>query len=161
MNIRRLVVAVAACAALLLAVPMAHAQQQTGSITGSVSDDSGAVLPGVNVTLTGDRIIGGTQSKVTDASGSYRFDRLAPGAYDVKFELQGFRTVDRPDVRISAGVRGDHQRQDGSRRPERDDHGHRRIADGGRPLERAADGHEPGNPRGRARPAATRGRWPS
>ncbi len=103
MNIRRVVVAVAACAALLLAVPMAHAQQQTGSITGSVSDDSGAVLPGVNVTLTSDRIIGGTQSMVTDATGAYRFDRLAPGGYDVKFELQGFKSVDRPDVRISAG----------------------------------------------------------
>ena len=35
-------------------------------------------------------------------SGTYRFDRLVPGTYHVKFELQGFRTVDRPDVRISA-----------------------------------------------------------
>ena len=46
MNIRRLVVAIAACAAMLLAVPLAHAQQ-TGSIAGTVTDDSGAVLPGV------------------------------------------------------------------------------------------------------------------
>jgi hypothetical protein len=33
--------------------------QQTGSITGTVTDDSGAVLPGVNVTVTSDRLIGG------------------------------------------------------------------------------------------------------
>ncbi len=103
MTIRGVVVTVAACAAILLAAPMARAQQQSGSITGSVSDASGAVLPGVNVTLTSDRLIGGAQTMVSDTSGAYRFDRLAPGAYNVKFELQGFKTVDRPDVRISAG----------------------------------------------------------
>src|SRR5918993_419063 len=90
------------CMAVLLGAPLAHAQVQTGSITGTVTDASGAVLPGVNVTITGDRLIGGPQTQVTDASGTYRFDRLVPGSYNVKFELQGFRTVDRPDVRISA-----------------------------------------------------------
>ena len=36
--------------------------QQTGSIVGAVSDTSGAVMPGVTVTLTGDRLIGGTET---------------------------------------------------------------------------------------------------
>lgn len=90
-----------ACMALLLGAPLAHAQT-TGSITGSVTDASGAVLPGVSITLSGDRLIGGPQTQVTDTSGTYRFDRLVPGSYNVKFELQGFRTVDRPDVRINA-----------------------------------------------------------
>ena len=83
--------------------PALSAQVQTGSITGTVSDASGAVLPGVNVTLTGDRLIGGTQTIVTDATGDYRFDRLSPGTYDVKFELQGFKTVERADVVVNAG----------------------------------------------------------
>ncbi len=103
MNIRRVVVAVAACIAVLLGAFPARAQVLTGSITGIVADTSGAVLPGVNVTVTGERLIGGPQTQVTDATGSYRFDRLVPGAYGVKFELQGFKTVDRPDVRLSAG----------------------------------------------------------
>ena len=67
-----------------------------------MTDASGAVLPGVNVTLTGDRLIGGPQIQVSDTSGTYRFDRLVPGSYNVKFELQGFRTVDRPNVIINA-----------------------------------------------------------
>jgi hypothetical protein len=92
---------VLASLAILLAAPLAQAQT-TGSITGIVTDTSGAVMPGVTITLTSDRLIGGPQTQVSDASGTYRFDRLAPGAYAVKFELQGFRTVDRPDVRISA-----------------------------------------------------------
>ena len=87
--------------ALLLGAPLAHAQT-TGSITGLVTDASGAVLPGVTITLSGDRLIGGPQTQVSDTNGTYRFDRLVPGAYNVKFELQGFRTVERPDVRISA-----------------------------------------------------------
>ena len=90
-----------ACMAVLLGAPLAHAQT-TGSITGTVTDASGAVLPGVSITLSGDRLIGGPQTQVSDTSGAYRFDRLVPGTYGVKFELQGFRTVDRPDVRISA-----------------------------------------------------------
>jgi hypothetical protein len=91
-----------AALALLLGTGLAHAQVTTGSITGTVTDASGAVLPGVTITLSGDRLIGGPQTQISDANGVYRFDRLVPGSYHVKFELQGFRTVDRPDVRISA-----------------------------------------------------------
>src|SRR5215475_6592333 len=87
---------------LVLAVPAALAQVQTGSITGTITDTSNAVLPGVNVTLSGERLIGGEQTQVSDATGTYRFDRLSPGAYVVKFELQGFRGVTREDIRISA-----------------------------------------------------------
>ncbi|HUU33618.1 MAG TPA: TonB-dependent receptor, partial [Vicinamibacterales bacterium] len=96
------VVAVAACVALLCGTASARAQVTLGSITGTATDASGAVLPGVTVTLSGERLIGGPQSAVTDANGVYRFARLSPGTYGVKFELAGFRTVDRPDVRISA-----------------------------------------------------------
>ncbi|HWI17138.1 MAG TPA: TonB-dependent receptor, partial [Vicinamibacterales bacterium] len=87
--------------AILLGAPLAHAQT-TGSITGVVTDGSGAVLPGATITLSGERLIGGPQTQVSDTGGAYRFDRLVPGTYSVKFELQGFRNVENPEVRISA-----------------------------------------------------------
>jgi len=98
--IRRLGVIVMV-AGLLAAAP-ATAQVSTGSITGVVSDTTGAVLPGATVTLAGERLIGGSQTAVTGAGGAYRFDRLPPGTYEIHFELAGFRTVQRQDIRISA-----------------------------------------------------------
>jgi hypothetical protein len=90
------------CALSLMVAASASAQVQTGSIVGVASDPSNAVLPGVTVSLSGERLIGGVQTQVTDSTGAYRFDRLPPGAYSVKFELQGFKTVTRDDIRVSA-----------------------------------------------------------
>jgi hypothetical protein len=78
------------------------AQSETGTITGTVTDQSGAVVPGVTVTLTSAAIIGGTRSDVTSAIGAYKFIALPPGSYDLKFELSGFRTVSREGIRITA-----------------------------------------------------------
>jgi outer membrane receptor protein involved in Fe transport len=80
----------------------AGAQVQTGSITGVVTDSSGAILPGVAVSLSGERLIGGVQTQISDAIGSYRFDRLPPGSYHLKFELQGFRTLERDGILVNA-----------------------------------------------------------
>lgn len=52
-----------AAALALLAAGQAHAQPATGSITGVVRDSSGAVLLGVTLSLTGDRMIGGAQAR--------------------------------------------------------------------------------------------------
>ncbi len=98
----RLVLRVVVCALCILTAGIAHAQVQTGSITGTVTDSSNAVLPGATVTLTGERLIGGTAVQVTDAGGIYRFDRLSPGAYAVKIELQGFKSITNGDVRVNA-----------------------------------------------------------
>ena len=98
----KLVHRVVLCVVCILAAATAGAQVQTGSITGTVTDSSNAVLPGVTVTLTGERLIGGATSQVSDAGGTYRFDRLSPGTYAVKFELQGFKVVTHDDVRVNA-----------------------------------------------------------
>jgi type 1 fimbria pilin len=99
----RLVHRVVLCVLCVLAAATAAvAQVQTGSITGTVTDSSNAVLPGATITLTGDRLIGGAATQVADASGACRFDRLPPGTYVVKFELQGFKTVANDDIRVSA-----------------------------------------------------------
>ena len=86
---------------VMMAWPLA-AQITTGSITGAVKDPSGALLPGVSVTITGEHLIGGAQTRATDVAGAYRFDRLPPGSYDLKFELSGFKAVERKGLRINA-----------------------------------------------------------
>jgi hypothetical protein len=74
-----------------LSVAIASAQG-VGSIAGTVTDASGAVLPGVAVTLTSAQgTVGGNQETLTDSRGAYQFLRLVPGAYSVKAVLQGFR----------------------------------------------------------------------
>ncbi|HEV2986507.1 MAG TPA: TonB-dependent receptor, partial [Vicinamibacterales bacterium] len=65
-------------------------------------DSSNAVLPGVTISLSGEKLIGGVQTQSTDTTGSYRFDRLPPGTYRVKFELQGFRSFERDDIVVNA-----------------------------------------------------------
>jgi hypothetical protein len=81
-----------------------HAQAQGGfgSIAGTALDASGAVLPGVSVTLSNPGTIGGNQVTVTDARGTYQFPRLVPGRYTVKGELTGFRTVAVENVVVNA-----------------------------------------------------------
>src|SRR5918996_3234142 len=91
--------------ALLLVASMAGAaQQQTGEIFGRALDTSGAVLPGVTVTVAGPVLL---QPRVTVSSetGSYRVPELPIGTYAVTFELPGFRTTVMPDIRITIGFR--------------------------------------------------------
>ncbi len=76
------------------------AQTLTGTITGKVTDEQGGVLPGVTVTLTGKT---GAQSQVSDAKGEYRFIGLAPGTYNVRSELQGFRPKEQQGIEIGLG----------------------------------------------------------
>ena len=86
---------------VVLVVPM-RAQQGTGTITGRASDASGAVIPGVTVTLTSPAVMG-TRESITDERGSYRFDQLPLGTYTLKFELPGFATLIREGIQITAG----------------------------------------------------------
>src|SRR5689334_13963318 len=90
------------CLSAVIGAASASAQVQTGSIAGLVTDSSNAVLPGVTVTLSGEKLIGGAQVQATDATGNYRFDRLPPGSYQIKFELQGFKAINRSDIVINA-----------------------------------------------------------
>jgi hypothetical protein len=84
----------------LIAAVAAMAQLQTGNLYGKVSDQTGAVLPGVTVTLdTGEA----PQVQVTNAQGEFRFLSLAPAAYKIKAELQGFSPVEYPHIVINVG----------------------------------------------------------
>jgi len=78
--------------------------QGVGAIGGTVADASGAVLPGVNLTLTSSQggTLGGSQETVSDARGAYQFLRLVPGTYIVKAQLAGFRTVEQRGIVVAA-----------------------------------------------------------
>lgn len=86
----------------LLVTATAYAQSNTGQISGRVTDASGAVLPGVVITLTGDTLLG-SQSTVTADTGTFQFVGLLPGTYVVRYELSGFKTVLRQTVPVQVG----------------------------------------------------------
>lgn len=93
-----------AAALLLLVASVAAAQIGGGSISGTVTDDQGAVLPGVTVTVTGsDR----TATAATDSAGKFRFLNLAPGSYAVTTALQGFTTMKREGIEVRVGANAD------------------------------------------------------
>ena len=85
-------------------LPLAAAAQGVGAIGGTVVDASGAVLPGATVTLANPGTIGGNQTTVSDERGTYRFTRLVPGRYEVRAELQGFRSAVPGEVVVNADV---------------------------------------------------------
>jgi len=87
----------------IAAVPVfGQSQAINGTIEGIVKDTSGAVLPGVTVTVT-NTDTGAERVLVTNASGSYRAPLLPLGPYRIVFELSGFRTFERTGVTLSAG----------------------------------------------------------
>jgi hypothetical protein len=86
----------------VFAATLVEAQTETGMITGTVTDQSNAVLPGVTVTISSAALIGATRTDLTNQLGSYKFIALPPGSYDVRFELAGFGTVAREGIRITS-----------------------------------------------------------
>src|SRR5918995_1302709 len=70
-------------------------------IAGTVTDPSGAVLPGVTVEAASPALIEKVRSAVTDGSGQYRIENLRPGVYSIRFVLEGFSTVLREGVELS------------------------------------------------------------
>jgi len=92
-------------AALVLLVGVtapAWAQNQTGEIFGKVTDESGAVLPGVQVTITSPVLLQ-PLSATTSETGSFQFPRLDVATYSVKFELPGFKTIVKEGIQITVG----------------------------------------------------------
>jgi hypothetical protein len=87
---------------LILVVPLPALAQAT--LTGTVKDDSGAVLPGVTVEASSPALIEKTRTAVTDGSGQYRIIDLAPGTYALSFTLPGFTTVKREGVVLSGSA---------------------------------------------------------
>ena len=91
-----------AVALLILGTAHVSAQVRLAELSGTVTDQSGAVLPGVTVTIT--HLGTKTQrTDVTQASGTYFLAGLEPGVYEIRFELVGFTPTVYGDHRLAIG----------------------------------------------------------
>jgi uncharacterized protein YfaS (alpha-2-macroglobulin family) len=79
---------------LLISSAAARAQVTTADLVGTIKDSSGAVVPGVTVSLTNEAT-GVVRSTTTSESGRYFFTSLQPGRYRLAAELSGFRKIER------------------------------------------------------------------
>src|SRR5467141_3140912 len=90
--------------ALMIGFPTTGAAQQPAAIVGTVTDSSGAVLPGVTVEASSPALIEKVRSAVTDGQGRYTIIELRPGVYSVTFTLPGFSTVRRDGIEVEANA---------------------------------------------------------
>ncbi|MGH9575587.1 MAG: carboxypeptidase-like regulatory domain-containing protein, partial [Candidatus Acidiferrales bacterium] len=98
-------VAAVAVVILLFAVcAQTSKAQDTADVVGTVTDASGAIIPGATVTLTN---IGTNVQQTTQTSGTgdYVFTLLQVGTYSIKVEAKGFKAFVAPNVSLSAGDR--------------------------------------------------------
>jgi hypothetical protein len=81
----------------------AQASASTASLSGTVADSTGAVIPGADVSARNNGT-GAVTVAVTDATGNYTIPALEPGAYTVTISLMGFKSVTMPDVQVTTGT---------------------------------------------------------
>ncbi len=86
---------------LTLGYAAAAFAQAAASITGTVRDVSGAVLPGVTVEASSPALIEKVRTVVTDGAGQYKIEQLRGGVYAVTFSLSGFATLKREGIELS------------------------------------------------------------
>lgn len=91
-------VLVALFAAAVFCAP-AWAQSYTGSVTGTITDPSGAVIPNAKLTLL-DEQKGFTFTATSDSNGGYVIRQVPPGNYKLSVEAQGFRSESRPGIKL-------------------------------------------------------------
>jgi len=89
-------------AVLVAFAPSAMAQESAakGSLNGTVVDSTGGAIVGAQTALTGQQ---GTQSQITNGSGTFVYQDLIPGTYKLSIEMKGFRKAEVPDVTINVG----------------------------------------------------------
>jgi hypothetical protein len=94
---------VVATCVIVLCATSAHAQFDSAQISGVVQDSTGAVLPGVDVTL----VNVGTRNErqtVTNEAGLYTFPNVPVGEYRINAMLSGFKPISRSNVQVNAGL---------------------------------------------------------
>jgi hypothetical protein len=92
-----------AAALVILFAPPSQAQSGRSTIEGTVTDESGLAVPGVTVTVAAPELQVGQITVITETDGSYRAGDLPAGTYRITFELPGFRTIVRNELRLTIG----------------------------------------------------------
>jgi hypothetical protein len=95
-----LALALFACASLVLLAP-ARAQSVYGSLFGTVTDKSGAAVPGATITVT-DEAKGTVVTVTSNGSGDYNVPHLIPDVYDLKVESKGFKNFETKGIQVLA-----------------------------------------------------------
>ena len=88
---------------LLLFLPRAGAQLYTASVTGTVTDPSGAVIVAAQVTLV-DMEKGYTYTATTNSEGRYLFRQVPPGTYQISVEKEGFQTERKDGIKLDVNL---------------------------------------------------------
>ncbi len=88
-----------ACLLLLFVLMTPVFAQTFGEITGEIKDTSGALIPGAAITLT-NTATNAVRTTMANESGLYAFPSLVPGAYRLKVESSGFKTVTQTDIQL-------------------------------------------------------------
>jgi len=91
-------------AGAILLPRVAFAQTVTGTISGTITDAQGQVIPGATVTVVAEAT-SESRDTVSDSKGDFQVTNLQPGRYTVKVALQSFRTLERKNIVLSAGER--------------------------------------------------------
>lgn len=91
----------AAVSALFLAPRPAHAQEFRGTISGTVTDTTGAAIPGAKITVTA-TASGTTQNTVSNGVGQYVVPLLLPGNYTITAHMEGFKEIVRQGISLDA-----------------------------------------------------------
>src|SRR4029077_3922946 len=92
---------VAKCLAIVVVLLLPATVFAQATLTGTVHDASGAILPGVTVEAASPALIEKAREAVTDGTGQYRIINLQPGTYTLTFTLTGFNTVKREGILLS------------------------------------------------------------
>ena len=99
-SFRRLAVAMLVALVFAGLPGLAHAQATRGTILGTITDQTGAALPGASVTATETRT-NVSHNTVTNETGNFTFPNIPDGIYNIKAEIQGFKTVVREGIRLT------------------------------------------------------------
>jgi hypothetical protein len=92
-----------ACAVVLALARVAAAQGVTGTMTGTVKDTQGGVIPGATVTLISDTRKTLSAPVITNASGDFVFPNVTADTYTLQIEMESFRTLRRSGIAVSPG----------------------------------------------------------
>ena len=86
---------------LMMCVPGLHAQT-TASLSGTITDPTGAVIPGAQITLT-DTVTGAQRKTTSNGAGAFTMTALLPGTYDLAVDAKGFQSYVQRGIVLNAG----------------------------------------------------------